>query len=212
MSKFFLDTRAAIVHLLIVMLRKPYAIILLRTLSAEILAICIRFDYYTDAKKYDMSVSAQIIYLERLLNDRFNPNSVYPNITITDNLGADEPAYMGNASEEQAEIYLGAQWDDAATYAENDEVIYKKRVYKSLADDNTANQPDTSSEYWESPTDPQEEVQYIGHPSEYTGGLHFIVNITADNHAAIDEDEMSATIDIYKLFGVTYTYNIYEEV
>ncbi len=162
--------------------------------------------------RYSCATSSQIIYLEKILNDKFNPLSIYSPITITDNLAADEPAYMGNADEEQAAVYLGNAWASGVNYGEGDEVTHAGKVWQSLSDDNESNEPSADSEYWQSPTDPQETMQYMGHANEYTGGLYFIVNISSANHDAIEEAAMSAILNKYKIFGVTYTYNIYEEV
>jgi hypothetical protein len=161
-----------------------------------------------------MAVSAQIVYLELMLNSRFNAEAAYPDIYITDNLDADEPIYMGNQGEEQAEVYIGNAWLASESYGEDDEVIYNNQTWISLSEDNVNNVPADESLYWTRPSDIEEPVAYTGNREEYDGGMFFVVNIRDDHYAALSSrvSEMSAIIYKYKLFGVNFNYNIYETV
>ncbi len=212
MYKYFFGYFTAIFSLLPRSCRADHLVATIRSLCMPVDKILTGLNDLYRASKYSCATSCQIIYLEKILNDRFNATATYPAITITDNLAADEPAYMGNASEEQAAMYLGNTYASDAIYATGEEAIHNDMVWKSLSDDNENHEPEADSEYWQSPTTPQEAVQYIGHVNEYNGGLYFIVNISADNHAAIEEAAMSAILNRYKIYGVTYTYNIYEEI
>ncbi len=209
MYKYFFDQPTLLRVLLPIKLRLEHSFNFLREMLIPLDKIVGELDQIHKAKRYDMSMSCQIMYLEQLLNDKFNKSNLYPAITITDNLGSDEPAYMGNYEEEQAAIYLGNLWDVAVEYNAGDEVINKNLVWQCLQA-NSGNEPGLESEYWKPPTEPQEEVQFIGNIDGYNSGMYFIVNITTSNYAAIEHDAISAILNKHKLYGITYTYNIYD--
>jgi hypothetical protein len=197
-----------------IIMRKPHYLALIQCIATPLQSIVDRLILFRLQKRFEMAVSSQIIYLELMLNARFNAESAYPDIYITDNLDADEPMYMGNLGEEQAEVYIGNSWNSITAYATDEEVIYNNQTWISLSDSNTNNVPAVGSSYWTQPSGIEEPVVFTGNHGEYDGGVFFIVNIRADHYTALDTRiaEMNAIIYKYKLFGVNFNYNIYETV
>lgn len=61
-------------------------------------------------KRYELAFTGQVIYLEHLLNDKFNPNSS-PKIYITD-AAVSSPFYLHNELENKDPVYLYNESED----------------------------------------------------------------------------------------------------
>lgn len=92
--------------------RKQLRLEWLRSLFAPLIALYNTFIIFRADKRYDMSFTGQIIYMERLLNDKFNnglpaytagtPTGIY----ISDPTGILIPLYLWNKVEQRPVTYL----------------------------------------------------------------------------------------------------------
>lgn len=162
---------------------------------------------YRDKKQYELSISPQVIYLEKLLNDTFNPLSAYDDIYITDSRDFDILVYMGNEGEQEAGVYFGNQYLPFISYSTGDEVIYDGITWKAIQDVSGIT-PGTNPSYWVEPGDESEEAPYIGNASEYNLGVLFTVNINQALHDQLTVDnrlgELDSLINQYKMFSSTH--------
>ncbi|HRO76660.1 MAG TPA: hypothetical protein PLP27_10990 [Crocinitomicaceae bacterium] len=84
------------------------------------------FQTFYTVKRYELAFNGQVIYLEHLLNDKFNPSAT-PKIYIEDmtisepfylynDLENAEPVYLWNASEDEEPVYLFNQAEYAVGF------------------------------------------------------------------------------------------------
>lgn len=189
-------------------LRHDYFYAVLEVVTDSLQLIVGEFNGYRLRKQYEMSISSQIIYLEKFLNDRYNSISAYPAIYITDSLITDEKIYIGNMGEEGAELYVGNKWS-VGGYELGNEVLSGGITWQSLINDNYDLPSEGAS--WTAIAD--DEAVYVGNSNEFGYFFEFVVHVSDTHWAAMTDlqTEMSLYINRYKLLGINYTYDIYEE-
>jgi len=202
------DIHTLINLLLPISLRKPHVIGLLRALMMPVQVLHNALISFRSRKRYEMAITPQVIYLEKVLNDKFNQLGAYPDIYISDNSDLDDIVYMGNKGEDDAAVYLGNSWQPDVFYYEGDEVIYDDLTWVCM-EDYIGSVPYDGSAIWERPDNMDEPVPYIGYNSEYNLGNQFTVHINQahwNNQLSAKVAEISATINKYKTYGSTYKY------
>ncbi len=184
---------------------------LLEAISVPLQTIVDKLIAFRARKTYEMAISSQIIYMEKMLNDKFNPSGLYTPIYITDALVTDEKVYIGQMDEEEGGVYVGQKWIPGVSLANTDDkFLFEGITWKSLIDDNTT-VPEEGANWTELAND---EIVYVGHIDEYSSPYTFIVHISQAHYNAITSqiDEMTSHINKYKLLGTKYIYDVYEEI
>ena len=96
-------------------LRKQNFLYLLRVLYKSLFTVQNTFNQFFNTIKYDLDFNGQVIYLEHLLNDKFDSTERRIYITDADNLPLpylfnkieeNEPIYIFNKSELETPLYL----------------------------------------------------------------------------------------------------------
>lgn len=205
------DIHTLIKLLLPISLRKPHVIGLLRALMMPVQVLHNALISFRSRKRYEMAITPQVIYLEKVLNDKFNQLGAYPDIYITSNSDLNEIVYMGNADEEDAAVYLGNQYDDFQEYNVGDEIIFDNITYRCTSGGIDHTPPDLFPQYWELPEGVEEPVVYVGNHDDYNLGNQFTVHVSQahwDDYVLAKIAEVSATLNKYKTYGSTYKYLI----
>ncbi|MDD3860801.1 MAG: hypothetical protein PHW83_11425 [Bacteroidales bacterium] len=210
MTFYFINILVISLMFVPMMLRCDFFEAFLKSMVGSIQFIIDEFNTFRLRKLYEMNINAQIIYLEKFLNDKYNAAGTFTDIYITDYLIDDEKMYMGNPDEEDAEIYFGDTYIIGHSYGIGEECIYGGTTWQSLVDDNMDLPAEGVS--WTAVAD--DEIIYIGNSDEYPAMYTFIVHITTTHWAVISdlENEMRSYINRYKLLGTKYTLDIYEEI
>jgi hypothetical protein len=189
-------------------LRKDFFYSFIEAITDSIQLIIDDFNTFRIRKKYEMNINAQIIYLEKFLNDKYNALGTYPAIYITDALIDDEIIYVGQPDEEDAALYIGDLWDIEAFYNIGEECITSDgKTWQSLVDGNY----DLLAEGVSWTEVASDETLYIGNSDEYPAMFSFVIHILDTHWAVISglENEMRSYINRYKLLGTQYTFDIY---
>ena len=188
-------------------LRKELMTAMLESLSVPLQTVIDNLVAFRVKKSYEMALNAQIIYLEKMLNDKFNAEGSYTDIYITDNHVTDEHVYIGQPDEEDSAVYFGHFWSSGISNADaGDEFIFDDKTWQSLVDDNTTD-PEEGLNWTEVAAD---EIVYFGLLDEFAALFIFTVHIVAALYASIESriPEMSSYLEKYKLLGTKYNYEI----
>lgn len=167
---------------------------------------------YRDTTHYNLAITSQIIYLEKLLNDKFANGSPARDVSV--NLGlydgspigiyitepdlAIYPNYVWNKVEQRPKTYLYNKWNVATAYLVGDKVVYGTNVYRCIAN-HTGSLP-TDATKWEL----SGSRFFLRNTSEFDGEYDFIVNIpnaVGDVTDPLFAAQVSATINIYRIAG-----------
>lgn len=148
---------------------------------------------------YKARFTGQIIYLEKRLNDRFDP--IARGIYI-DNVADVNWIYVFNSSEQQLPLYAYNNYNSSTTYQVGEYAQTATGVYQCTAT-STGNFPDTATTFWTRVGD----SLYLQNLSEYALQFDFIVKVPAA--LVFDANEMKAIINYYKLAGKRYTIQPY---
>lgn len=141
----------------------------------------------------------QVIYMEKLLNDKFSP--VYGGIQIVD--GSTIPInYIYRNSESKPPVYLYRRWKSTVSYSINHFSVFGNKVYKCLIA-NSNKQPYISPTYWQY----QSEVMFLRRKTEFYMQYDFIVRVPAS--LTFNVVSMKAIIDYYRFAGKRYKIEIY---
>lgn len=143
---FNLDFAYIIECLLPPFLRGPKMLAWLISLTKPIETLYNTFQAFRSSSLDKVSYNSQIIYLEKLLNDRFNPSMVAPiyiadvaNISYTyvaNKAEGYDPIYIGNKAEAGTPLYIGNRSEYQGQY--EFKVMVPAAVYADLLADNEA--------------------------------------------------------------------------
>lgn len=176
-----------------------------------------KFLIYVDDVLYRLAITSQIIYLEKLLNDKFNsglpardasssiglydgnPTGIY----ITDSSDNILPIYLWNKIEQRPKTYLYNKWNYNTFYDIGEFAVYGQYVYRSLALQQHNIPPDEPTA-WEQ----YAEKTYLRNKSETNGLYDFIVHVpsalgdvTTD---ALLVAQIQSWVKIYLIAGKRY--------
>lgn len=172
-----------------------------------------QFLTYRDETLYKLSITSQIMYLEKLLNDRFNQGlpSRGPSVNVGLYDGPETgiyismpqntiyPLYVWNKIEQRPKTYLYNRWRNNIQYHAGDRVVYQNKVYRALLN-NVNNNPTAINTKWAL----QGDVTFLRNKVEIDGEYDFIVNIPiacGDVNDTLFAARVSAEIRIYLLAG-----------
>ena len=189
-------------------LRSPSVVSFIYSFLTPLQRINNELEIYRSDKRYQLSINAQIINLQRLLNKTFNPDAVYDNIYITEEEVFYEMIYIGNIGTQDAEIYFSNSWiDDYYYIIVGDVVCYSGVNY--IANHNSTGELPSDLNTWDIM---QDEVPHIGNNSIYVFNYNFIINIDQTLYTDLGVNkinQLKALINKNKIFGTKHTINIY---
>ncbi len=151
---------------------------------------------YRIQKDYELKFTGQRLYLERWLNDKFDP--VNKAITVTNIVLTLNPFVFNKI--EGREMYVFNKWKSATAYVTNDHVTHLGIVYKALQA-TTANTPASSPAFWSVVRD----QIYLFNKTEIGGAIVFTVTIpvTITLNAQTTAD-IKTEIDKFVIAGKNY--------
>jgi hypothetical protein len=143
---------------------------------------------------YAIRFTSQILYLQKLLNDLFDPtgNGIY----ITD-YGLIPRVFLYNKIENNTPFYLYNKWDSTVTYATGEFSIHGQTVWKAQASSTNVT-PGTDPSKWRAYKD----KPYLRNKSEYALSGGFVINIPSA--LVYNDEQLRAIVDSYKFAGRYY--------
>lgn len=149
---------------------------------------------------YEMQLTGQTIYLEKGLNDRFDP--IDRLIYIVNSIDLTQ-FYLYNKVEVQPPVYFYNKWDLSVTYAVGEFAAYDGQIWVCILA-STGDAPILGSSYWSVHS---EFKHYLINRNESGNLFDFIVMVPIA--LVYDENEMRALVNTYKLAGKSYTIQTY---
>jgi hypothetical protein len=148
-----------------------------------------RIDYV-----YKVRFNSEIQYLEKILNDRFDPtgNGIY----ISDGTTI-SASYKYYKSEARLPKYVYWRWKPLQSYLIGDFAVEGNYVYQAITA-NTNKLPSINTSDWQYYTD----VTFRYFRSEWNVQIDFIVNVPAS--LIYNSNQMNALINFYRLAGKRY--------
>jgi len=166
---------------------------------------------FRNETRYNIAITAQVLWLEKMLNDAFNSTGVYDNIYITEYEYIYDQIYMGNQGTLDAEIYLSNLYQSTVEYLVGTIVSYNNKNY-ICTNNTTQGILPTDVNYWEEMPGSYTEVVFMGNTAIYMTNYKFIINIEQTHYndvIAAKIDNLKALVNKYKIYGTSYTINIY---
>lgn len=160
---------------------------------------------YTEAMQaYEIFVvkiayTGQVIYLEKILNDKFSPIS--GGIYIQD--GTTLPKYyLYNKIELQPERYMYMNWQPTTNYLIGQYSVKYNKVWKALTNNNNSI-PSAINTDWSY----EKDIDFLMTTPEFNITYNFIVMVPSS--LIFNSIEMSAIVDFYRLAGLRYKIQTY---
>ena len=147
---------------------------------------------------YKCTFNGSVIYLQKALNDRFDPTN--QGITITD--ATYSPLYIYLASESQPPIIMYRRWNNTMVAAVGDFCVYGRHVYEANTATTGSDVPGTSVKW----TLTTRQAPVLRMQSNFNGTVTFNVNVPST--VTFNLNEMRALINYYKQAGKGYQINI----
>lgn len=177
-------------------LRKPKRLAWLRVLLTPVRWMWVETEVFREQNLYFLNHTGQVIYLEKVLNDRFD--ALGRNIYITDGSVGD---YVYRYAENEPK-WIYRTWRAGVNYAGGDKVMDAGTIYEAL-NANVDERPSTSiSGDWVEADEPW----LVFQRSETDQLPDFIVYVPF--FVNFNEEEMKALIDRYRIAGRTYLIEI----
>lgn len=176
----------------------PAMIDILKALVSPFVAIYVAFIATYQDYIYKVRFTGQVIYLEKVLNDKFSPIS--GGIYIVDGQ-PNVKKYTYRRSEAKPPQYRYRRWKSVYNYAPGDFAVFGNVVYRCLVANN--NVPPPNATFWVYHKD----VVFKRRRSEFNIQFNFIVKVPAP--LVFDPIAMSAEIDYYRLAGKRYKIETY---
>jgi hypothetical protein len=166
----------------------------IRALISPFQSIYGAFLLYKSDSIYKTQFNSQIMYLERLLNDKFD---IASRRIYIENTGSNNSFYIFQKSESNPPIYIYNKWKIANPYLVNEYAVENNRVYIALVS-TTGDQPSLSPTKWAY----VKNVQYLRQKSEFTVNYAFTVYVPVG--LVFNDTSMRAQIDYYRFFSKKY--------
>lgn len=148
---------------------------------------------------YKIRFNGQVIYLEKILNDKFDP--VGTGIYIIDG-NTNVATYLYRRIELKPPLYLYKRWKSTISYNADEFAVEGNKVYKALSN-NTNKKPSLYPSYWAY----YKQVPFIKRRTEFYMEYSFIVKVP--HTLSFDQNAMKAIIDYYRLAGKRYKIELY---
>jgi len=147
---------------------------------------------------YKVAYTSQVIYLEKILNDKFD--NVNRGIYIADTTLFNSN-YIYKKIESKPAVYLYRKWNAATAYILGDRVEYNDKIYECI-------NPNTNSDPYSNPSDWNyyRDLMYVRMGVEY-GTSGFIVMVPST--VVFDINRMKALINYYRFASKHYTIQTY---
>lgn len=144
---------------------------------------------------YKVAYTGQKIYLERILNERFDP--ILRRIYITNDYLFND-YYVYKIIESKPPKYLYKMWLSTTNYVTGNFVIDNNSVYRALAS-STNEAPLTHPMKWQY----VKPVTFLHENIEYSAAAGFIVHVPSG--LVFDNAFMVATVEYYIIAGINFT-------
>lgn len=180
-------------------LRKTILFAWLDVLHSQVVVQDDKLVDYRDDVLYKMSHNSQVIYFEKVINDRFDPTGRGIYIETV----ADRSRFsLFRKSESKPKRYVYRKWDAAENYIADDYAVEGQYVYKSTTS-NTNKLPSVNPSDW----GVYKLKNYLYRKSEYASGLDFIVWVPVA--LTINTDQLKVMVNYYKFADKQYTIQTY---
>lgn len=174
--------------------RKTIHIAWLNLLVSQVKAMHTDFLNYRTDILYKINYNGQICYLQKALNDKFDPlNGIY-----IDNVADITPPYIYRHAELKQTLYIHKRWKSTITYVFGNFVLHDNIIWQSSGT-NLNSMPSKTNPDWMKYRD----VTYIKRRSEYATAYDFIVYVPSA--LVFDINQMKALINYYKIASKRYT-------
>ncbi len=174
---------------------KPLRLIWANVFIAPVRVLYNTFLQYRLDALYKLNFNGQIIYLEHVLNDRFD--NIGRGIYI-DNVADQHRMYWYNAGEGRDAVYVYNNYDAANPYVVGEYSVYDNKVWV-CTNATTGDVPFVGSGFW----DYFKDVDFYKNLIEYQSAFDFIVMVPVA--VTFDTNEMKALVNYYKCAGKRYT-------
>lgn len=178
---------------------KPVMYEWISTLLSPIISLHQSFLIFRQEALYRSRFTAQIIYLEKRLNDRFD--SVNRGIWI-DNVADRGWVYIFNQIENRQAIYFYNNYSASVTYQVGEFAQTATGVYKCILI-STGNFPDSSTSYWSF----HSAAHYFKNLAEYNQIVDYKIMVPVS--LVFSQDEMKSIVNYYNLAGKKYSIHTY---
>lgn len=174
-------------------IRKPRFIAWVNSLSLPVTVIHSEFLQFRQDILYKLRFTGQIIYLEHILNDMFDPvnRAIY-----IDNVADTATTIIYYKSELKPKTFLYYKYNPVANYQADDFVVEGDKVYKCIAA-STGLLPSANPAQWQL-YKVRPSIKYKSEQLAYD----FIVMVPSG--LIFNIDQMKALVDYYKLLGKAY--------
>jgi hypothetical protein len=179
--------------------QNSYTIDLIKMLISPFNKIYQEFLVQYQVYVYKIRFNGQVQYLQRILNDKFDP--VNGDIYIM-NGAIGTPKYLYRNSESKPPFYLYKKWKVGATYYTGNFALDENKAYKALSN-NVGIKPSLNPSDWQFVRD----VTYLRRKTEFYISFDFIVMVPST--LTFNLVAMKAIIDYYRLAGKRYKIQLY---
>lgn len=174
-------------------LQQAFRLTWINVLIAPAKQLYIDFLATRDEFIYKVRFNGQVMYLERLLNDKFDV--ALRRIYIND--GPVKNYFIYRRSEGKPSHYVYRRWNPTVNYATNEFAVRGNKVWKALSP-NVNIDPTGNPTVWAYYKD----VEFIWRKSEYAVSYNFIVYVPSSLSAQVPA--IKGHVNYYKLGGRTY--------
>lgn len=162
-------------------------------------SLYIKFQAFKTEVDYLNYYNSQIIYLEKVLNDKWDllNRGIY-----IDNLADLDRLYIFNKLEAKPTTFVYNKWQPLILYPAGSQISYKLKIYQCTSP-TTGQFPDITPGVWRY----QKDAPIMRNKQEFNLQNDFIVYVPSS--VTFDESQMRATINQYKFAGLNYQIIIY---
>jgi len=180
-------------------LRQTVLFAWLDLLHSQVIAQDGIFQDFSGTVFYKMSHNSQVIYFEKVINDKFDPVDRAIYIETVDDI---DRFYVFKKAEAKPKRFMYRKWNSGTAYPLGDFSVDGLFVWKAKSA-NTNHQPSTSPIYW----DQYKAKAYLYRKSEFDAGIDFIVWVPSS--LTINTDQLKVMINYYKFADKRYTINTF---
>lgn len=176
-----------------VFLHQAFRLTWIIALIAPVKKIYVDFLALRDEFIYKVRFNGQVIYLERILNDKFD--FTLRRIYIED--GPAHSFFVYRRTELKPDPYTYRIWKSTTAFAAGEFAVHANKVYKALVP-NTNQAPSSNPSSWLF----VKNLTFLWHATEFGITYNFIVNVPTA--LSLSEPGIKAQVNYYKLGGRTY--------
>ena len=178
---FDIDFRYIVTILLPTRLRKGKWVAWLRVIVSYLKIIYTEFKIYRNKKLSEINFTGQVMYLEKLLQDKFSCSGIY----ISDGI-LSFPTFLSNKEEGRASVFFGNLFVLGTNYITGSEIVFENKWYSYTA---TGNGTVPTSDPSALEGDGIETFAY--NKEEGSTNSNFIVNIPTSCYNTLTSDDFN---------------------